>query len=308
MKNSTLEPFKWQDSQPNHIATPTDHSTSTNEAEVAKHSVHSEALSLKTLRQIQENFFSTVSRELQIPLCNMKMAIEVLALVLDLDQNASVTSAQPDGEESKAAHCLKILQNECDRQMNLVNDLLDLQRLKAGVYPTFFTEAVCFQEWLMPTLEPLFAQAQHNQQTLKIDLAPDLPPLITELTSLKRILTELVRNACQHSPAGETITLEARTDHDMLHLSISNTGVEIPAAALPHIFDEFYRIPNEDRYEHSGLGLGLAISQKLVERLQGSIRAESGNNVTRFMVQLPFITLVPNNLPLLGFTGSVQVA
>lgn len=288
-----MELLKCHDPQPNHKATKTHSVSSISRTKLVKQQTTTAALSVETLHQLQADFFSTVSRELQIPLCNMKMAIEVLGLILNHNQSRSAGLPQPEVEDNKAAHCLKILESECERQINLVNDLLDLQRLKAGVYPTFFTEVVSLQDWLLPTLEPLSAQAQQNQQTLEIHLAADLPSLVTEPTSLKRILTELLTNASKHTPTGETIRVEADSNQGMLQLSVSNTGVEIPADELPYIFDEFYCVSHTDSWRQSGVGLGLALVQKLVERLNGSISVESASNTTCFTVELPLVTLQP---------------
>lgn len=74
----------------------------------------------------------------------------------------------------------------------------------------------------------------------------------------------------------------------MLHLCVSNSGVEIPAAELPRIFDKFYRIPSDDPWKYEGTGLGLALVWRLVRGLKGSIVAQSAEGQTCFTVSLPF--------------------
>jgi signal transduction histidine kinase len=75
---------------------------------------------------------------------------------------------------------------------------------------------------------------------------------------------------------------------DRLHISVSNSGVEIPDAEQHRIFDKFYRIPSSDPWKHGGTGLGLALVKGLVERLEGTIEVESLAGVTMFTVELPF--------------------
>jgi signal transduction histidine kinase len=70
-------------------------------------------------------------------------------------------------------------------------------------------------------------------------------------------------------------------------IEVSNTGVEIPDVERDRIFDKFYRIPNNDPWKHGGTGLGLSLVKKLVQRLGGAVWVESGNSITRFIMQLP---------------------
>ncbi|NJP11307.1 MAG: HAMP domain-containing histidine kinase [Leptolyngbyaceae cyanobacterium RU_5_1] len=70
-------------------------------------------------------------------------------------------------------------------------------------------------------------------------------------------------------------------------ISVSNSGVEIPADQIGRVFDKFYRVPNGDPHKHGGTGLGLALVKKLVLHLGGGVCAESSNGQTRFMIELP---------------------
>lgn len=90
---------------------------------------------------------------------------------------------------------LQTLQHECDREATLINDLLDLQRLEAGADP-IAVETIQLQEWLPPIVAAFHERAIARQQTLKLDIAPDLNSLTSEPTKLKRIVTELLNNAC----------------------------------------------------------------------------------------------------------------
>ena len=104
---------------------------------------------------------------------------------------------------------------------------------------------------------------------------------------MRRILAELLNNACKYTPPGESIHLKVIAELGQFQLQVSNTGVEIPVQELPRIFDKFYRIPRGDRWEQGGAGLGLALVKGLVNRLAGSIRVESEARRTCFTVELP---------------------
>jgi len=97
----------------------------------------------------------------------------------------------------------------------------------------------------------------------------------------------LLNNACKYTPPGERILLSARRHQDKIILRVTNYGVVIPANELPRIFDKFYRVPSTDSWKQGGTGLGLALVQKRVGRLGGTIEVESGEGKTCFTIKLP---------------------
>jgi signal transduction histidine kinase len=134
--------------------------------------------------------------------------------------------------------------------------------------------------------EPFIERVRQQNQTLTLDIQ-DLPEIETDLSYLERILSELLNNACKYTPPQERITVSAHVEDEMFSLRVSNSGVEIAPAERDRVFDKFYRIPNSDPWKHGGTGLGLALVKKLAEHLGGSIRVESANQLTHFIVTLP---------------------
>lgn len=230
---------------------------------------------LEKLNQLKDDFLSTVSHELRTPMSNMKIAIQMLK-VFQTDTN------------QQSQRYMKILQSECAREIDLIDDLLDLQRLEAASYPLSLVETVNLQEWLPSLMEPFRVRTQERQQNLQINLSPDLPPLISNRESLERILAELLNNACKYTASGGEIVLniDYKSISATTIFTISNSE-EIPTSELPRIFKKFYRVPKADRWQQGGTGLGLALARKLVERLQGNIQVESSQGWTSFIVQLP---------------------
>jgi PAS domain S-box-containing protein len=231
---------------------------------------------LEKLSQMKDDFLSTVSHELRSPLTNIKMAIQMINLRLNQQQLS----------DEDLIHYVQILEEECTQELNLVNDLLDLQRLEAGVQYQEL-EQIDLQHWLPSIAEAFEARIQQQQQRLNIDIASQLPPVITDLAGFKRILMELLHNACKYTPPHEEITITVSVQDTMLQVQVSNSGVEIPSQELPRLFEKFYRVTSVDRWQHGGTGLGLALVKRLVEHLQGSIQVESANSLTCFTVQLP---------------------
>lgn len=241
---------------------------------------------LEKLNRLKDDFLSTVPHELRTPVSNMKMAIQMLSISLNRDYALFAELGKPREQQSKVARYFQILHNECEREIRLIDDLLDLQKLFAGAQPLLLS-AIQLQEWLPPIVEPFQERARNHQQTLLLDLPPDLPRFICDPTTLGRILSELLDNACKYTPASERIILKVQAKPGIVQFSVSNSGVEIPERELPHIFDKFYRIPSNDPWKQGGTGLGLTIVKRLIAHLKGTLRVESKDRQTCFILDLP---------------------
>ncbi|MBE9007022.1 response regulator [Fortiea sp. LEGE XX443] len=234
---------------------------------------------LEELNQLKNDFLNLVSHELRSPLCHMKGMIQML---------------QMSNTVQEQQHFLEVLEAECDREMELINDLLDLQRLENSFYLQLAPDLLLLQQWLPWVIEPFQTRTQEHQQTLQLNLPLNLPSLFSDRTSLERILVELLNNACKYTPAGGEIILSVSREVAEIPIktiiTVSNSA-EIPAAELPRIFEKFYRIPNADFWNQGGTGLGLAIVQKLVEQLRGSIQVTSNQGWTMFTLTLSDLEL-----------------
>lgn len=245
--------------------------------------LESQMAELERLNQLKDDFLSQISHEMRTPLTNIKMSIQMLEVVLG-QQGLLTVETNPSADS--ITRYLRILRNQCQQELSLVNDLLDMQHLDAETYQLELTE-IYLQDLIPRNLESFQDRIVQRQQSLQIAIAPDLPPLVSDWSSLFRTLSELVNNACKYIPPGGQITVTAQLSaSDRIQLQVSNTGVEIPVAELPRVFDRFYRVPNTDRWQQGGTGLGLALIQKLVTYLGGSIRVESGAGQTCFIVEL----------------------
>lgn len=243
-------------------------------------------LEVEKLNCLKDEFLITVSHELRTPVTNMKMAIQMLTLCLKPKGSPLSEMVLPQPLSNKIDRYLQILQNECERETNLINDLLDLQRLDTGG-ERLLLETICLETWLRAVAEPFQERAGNRNQTLELDLAEMLPPLVSNPSSLERIIAELLNNACKYTLSGERITLKAFVQSSTIQIQVINSGVEIPQAELPRIFDKFYRIPSTDPWKQGGTGLGLALVKKLTEHLGGRIWVVSEHGSTCFTVSLP---------------------
>jgi PAS domain S-box-containing protein len=242
---------------------------------------------IESLNRLKDEFLSTVSHELRTPLTNMKMAIQMLGISLNKEQNFLLEMDKPQTERSKAARYFQILDNECDREINLINNFLDLQKLDNVAKPLVL-ETIELKQWLCRVLQVFKARNRNiSQQELQLNIAVNLPSLTCDPFSLERILIELLTNACKFSPPKAQITLSAELKSKEIQFQVINTGVEIPTTEIPLIFNKFYRIPTNDPWKQGGTGLGLALVQKLTLSLGGTIEVESQSNRTCFTILLP---------------------
>ncbi len=235
---------------------------------------------LQKLNRLKDDFIDTISHELRTPLASMKLAIHMLNIA-------------PDSRN--AERYLKILESECSREINLVNDLLDLQKLEAASAP-IAQEIIHLHQWLPPFIQPFHSRAEERQQNLEVNYLSDIQAIKTNRNTLERILAELLNNACKYTANEGNIELEIdfleavsdglEVPTEQIQLKVSNS-TEIPEQELPKIFDKFYRVPNADPWRQGGTGLGLALVQKLVEQLDGTITVISKNNKTIFTIKLP---------------------
>ena len=180
---------------------------------------------------------------------------------------------------------LGILHEQCDQELELVNNLLDLQRLEAERTEVNIV-SIPIIDWVSNIAGTFEGRMQERQQHLQVVLPPDLPPFNSDLDILTSVLRELLTNACKYTPPGESITVSICSDPAHLQLRVSNSGVQIAPVELERIFDKFYRIPGGDRWKQGGTGLGLALVKKQVEYLGGTMGVESNESGLHFVINL----------------------
>ncbi|MBD1937296.1 PAS domain S-box protein [Microcoleus sp. FACHB-68] len=241
---------------------------------------------LEKLNRLKDDFLNTVSHELRTPMSNMKMALQMLEVSMNRQKKLGAETGEAQAAASQVFRYFEILRDESEKEISLINDLLNLQYLDAGTQPLMLT-SIHLQDWISHVIEPVEQRFRQQQQILRVEIASDLPPLVSDMSALGRILEELLNNAYKYTPPQGEITVTAQMESGMLQLKVSNTGIEIPASEFSHIFDKFYRIPNADPWKQSGTGLGLALAKKLAEHLGGRLWVESGKGQTYFTLELP---------------------
>jgi signal transduction histidine kinase len=165
--------------------------------------------------------------------------------------------------------------NSVERLRSLVIDVLDLARLEAG--PALRVGKVDLGEVIGQAVHEIEPLTREKEQILVSDAPPDLPYALGDAALLTRALANLLSNASKYTPQRWWVTVRAflaRPQDTVIHVEVQDTGRGIPAEALPHLFERFYRVPgSEDHAE--GTGLGLSIVQSIVEKHGGHIWVDS---------------------------------
>jgi len=228
---------------------------------------------LQRLSSLRDDFLSTVSHELRTPLSNIQLAVRMIRMSVP--------------HWNRQVRYLDIVEQECQREMVLVSNLLELRRLDQRVTPDRIS-VIVLEPWLHNVLRPFEVQAAVNRQSFVVHLDPQIQTFATDEPILQRILTELVQNACSYTPVEGLIEITVKK-HPKGHLGwqIRNRPVEIPPEELAHVFDPFFYRAIYPRPEKSGAGLGLALVRVAVTALGGTITVVNPGEDVIFKVDLP---------------------
>ena len=222
----------------------------------------SDVTSAERLEQTRRDYVANVSHELRTPLTAMRALIEPLrdGLVKTEEQRQQIYD---------------VVLRETMRLSRLVNDMLELSRLQSGT--ASLSRSVFAPLPLFNLIyETYSAYAEDYQQTFVYDVPEDLPSVWGNPDRTQQVLIVLLDNAFKYTPEGGVVTLSACAEGDVVRVRVRDTGVGIPAADLPHVFDRFYKV---DKSHHSkGTGLGLAIAYEIMKHLgeEMSVTSEPG--------------------------------
>lgn len=229
---------------------------------------------LKETMELKSQFISTVSHELQTPLATIN---EGLGIVLD---------GVAGRINKKQKKFLGNAKRNADRLSDLINDVLDFQRLGAGK-TKLDIQSHDIKEVLSEVQETLTLFAKKHDVELSFASADDLSKAEFDRAKMIQVLTNLVSNAVKFTPEEGRVSVNVRRRDSDWVISVSDTGMGIPKEALPKIFDRFYRV-NRRGKQIQGTGLGLAIVHKIMMMHGGRIEVESEvDQGTTFTVFLP---------------------
>ncbi|MCC3606390.1 MAG: PAS domain S-box protein [Microcoleus sp. PH2017_29_MFU_D_A] len=212
------------------------------------------------IEQIKDEFIGIVSHELRTPLTAIQMSLGLL--------KTGIYDKKPE----KSRRMIEIALLDTNRLVNLVNDILDLERLESG--RAFLDKTLCKAADLMQQVVDAL-QAIANQHQISLIIIPTDAEVWAAADAILQTLTNLLSNALKFSPVGATIYLSAENQTDCVLFQVRDRGRGIPADKLELVFGRFQQVDASDSREKGGTGLGLPICRSIIEQHGGKIWAES---------------------------------
>ena len=235
-------------------------------------------LAQRTAR-VKDEFLATLSHELRTPLNAILGWTQLLR-----------SRAAPEAAELERA--MEIIERNARAQVRLIDDLLDLSRIMSGRF-RLDVQQVSLVDIARSALDSIEPTAQTKGIRLESVLDPRSVVVSGDPARLQQVFWNLLSNAVKFTPRGGRIQVVLQRVNSHIEFSVSDTGIGIPAAFLPHVFERFSQKDSSTHREYGGLGLGLAICKQLVDLHGGSIQAKSmgeGQGAT-FVITLPLVML-----------------
>lgn len=226
---------------------------------------------LKKLEQARSAFLGNVSHELKTPLTIIKGFV--------------ITLLGSPGIPQEWEHSLELINRETDRLTRLVNELLELTRLRTGRVNFHFAKTD-LREILVNVYTSLLQKAEHGGLSLYLTIPPTLPVLLADADRIKEVCINLIDNALKYCPNGGRVEVEAVDKAETVEIVVKDDGPGISAEEIPYLFERFFRAGSPQKAK--GTGLGLAIVKEIVEAHKGTINVSSTvGKGTSFTLVLP---------------------
>jgi len=228
----------------------------------------------KNLQKRNAEFVSAVSHEMKTPLAGIKAYVELLA----------------DGDvedEATREEFLQIINSQADRLQRLVDNLLNLARIEAGVVQVS-KQPRSLNELLEEALRVVQPTAEAKQIQLVADLSPLYLGVLVDRDMMLQAAINLLSNAVKYTPNGGRVTLRSRLTDEQARFEVEDTGVGLSEEDCRRIFEKFYRV-QKDKNMAQGTGLGLPLAKHIVEDVHGgrlTVESKLGQGST-FIVTLP---------------------
>lgn len=222
--------------------------------------------------RMKDEFIATVSHELKTPITTISGFLEMM-----------ITRPM---ERMEQLPLLELIHSETARLGRLINDMLDLSKIQSNRL-SLDLKRFRMDALIKGCLKP-FEMRHKTTHHFALSVEPVRAMVHADPDRLSQVLVNFISNAVKYSPEGGTITLVARRTEDDWRVEVKDQGIGIPSDALPHVFDRFYRV-NEN--QTAGSGLGLYICKEIIHRHGGQIGARSEvNEGSTFWFSLPLQT------------------
>ena len=214
---------------------------------------------LRNLQTMRQELVGNISHDLRTPLAGIKIMVETLHDGAIDDKNVAIDF-------------LTRIENEVDRLTQMVSELTELSRIEAGSVE-LNKENVNLNELINEAIMQLKPLADKQNVSLNTTLSVNLPAVKADRDRISQTITNLIHNAIKFNRAGGSVTIATTSDDKTATVKVIDTGIGIPRADLPRVFERFYKV-DKSRTNH-GSGLGLAIAKHTIEAHGGTIWVQS---------------------------------
>jgi len=210
--------------------------------------------------ELKSQLLSHVSHELRTPLAAIKGSVTTLL------------QSHRRWDEEVREEFLRIVDEQTDRLQVLLDNLMEMSRLEAGVL-RLRKQPLALASLVSKVVETMQPQARRHR--FIVDLPPDLPVVEVDPVRIEQVVRNLLENAVKYSPEGGAVTVFGGVGAEEVMIVVRDEGIGIPAEHLERIFDRFYQVDSEVARQAGGSGLGLSICRGIVEAHGGRIWADS---------------------------------
>ncbi len=214
----------------------------------------------RNIEQKYEDFISTVSHELRTPLTSIRGFSQTM-----------LSSWDKLDDESKK-HFLKIIEEQSNRLINLVENMLSVTRIKSA-NQKFVKQEINIKSPIEQVIS--LVKSQYPKQEFDFNYRNDLPAIFVDKDSFQQIMTNLIENSAKYSYGEYKTVIKTGIMNNNVYIKITNIGLKIDENDYEQIFTKFARIDNPLTRRVQGSGLGLYITKNLVEKMGGCISVES---------------------------------
>jgi signal transduction histidine kinase len=238
----------------------------------------------ETLRELADNlaeanrrqseFLATLAHELRNPLAPVRTGLDLLRIGSD----------KPD----VLARVRPMMERQVNHLVHLVDDLLDLARINSGKVE-LKKAVVPLKDVVLRAIEMTLPVIEAKRHDFHVDVGDEPLAVHADATRLAQVIGNLLTNAAKYTPEGGSVGLGVRRTGSRVRIEVADSGIGIPQAALPRIFDMFTQVGRHPEQESGGLGIGLHLVRQMTELHGGTVRAHSAGpgKGSTFVVELP---------------------
>jgi PAS domain S-box-containing protein len=248
---------------------------------------------LEQTDQRKDEFLAMLAHELRNPMAPIRTAAELLRLA--------------PADEARVAKAAEIISRQVAHMTDLVDDLLDVSRVTRGLVE-FEREPVDLRSVVAAAVEQTETAVQSRGHTLEVEATGGPAVVLGDRHRLIQVISNLLNNAAKYTPKGGSIRVALTADNDDVVIAITDNGVGMEPALLPHVFDLFSQAARTPDRAQGGLGIGLALVRSIVRAHGGSITASSDGPGRGSTFELMLPRTAVEHEPVVEATGSPMPA